>query len=57
MTSKLDRKDLKDILSRVVQRLKKEQAPQQGCMFGDGGCDVTTLYAVGEEGGAWTALS
>ncbi len=50
MTSKLDRKDLKDILSRVVQRLKKEQAPQQGCMFGDGGCDVTTLYAVGEEG-------
>jgi len=45
----MDRTELKDILRRVIERLKEEQAPQQGCMFGDGACDGTTLYGVGEE--------
>jgi hypothetical protein len=48
----MSREDLKDIISRVLDRLQNE-APQPACLFSDGPCDspcdVTTRYAVGEE--------
>ncbi len=47
----MDRDDLKEIIIRVIEELEDEQSPQPACVYGDGGgCDVTTLYAVGEEG-------
>jgi hypothetical protein len=48
----MSREDLKDIIARVVDRLQTE-APKPACIFGDNcdnSCDVTTYYAVGEEG-------
>ncbi len=48
----MSREDLKDIISRVLDRLQNE-APQPACLFADSpcdSCDVTTRYAVGEEG-------
>ena len=48
----MSREDLKEIISRVVARLQ-EQAPRPACLWGDDvqkPCDVTTYYAVGEEG-------
>ncbi len=49
----MNREELKEILERIVNKM--EDAPQTGCIFGDGGCDentcdLTTFYAVGEEG-------
>ncbi len=50
----MSREDLKDIISRVLDRLQNE-APTPACLFGDqpscdDNCDMTTRYAVGEEG-------
>ncbi len=46
----MSREDLKDIIRRVLDRLQDE-APTPACLFGDAPeCDVTTYYAVGEEG-------
>ncbi len=46
----MNRKELKEILERIVDKM--EQAPQPACIFGDEvePCDMTTKYAVGEEG-------
>ena len=48
----MDRKDLKEVIVRVIERLnEQDDTPKTACVFGDGGrCDMTTLYAVGEEG-------
>jgi hypothetical protein len=50
----MSRDDLKDILCRVIENLSNDEAPEAGCLFGDQSdpdpCDVTTRYAVGEEG-------
>ena len=50
----MSRNELKEIIARVIVRLENE-APKPGCIFGDcdnscDACDVTTYYAVGEEG-------
>lgn len=51
----MSREDLKEIISRVVARLE-EEAPKPACFFSDNPCDqcdecdITTFYAVGEEG-------
>lgn len=46
----MSRDDLKEIIVRVIEELEDDQAPLPACaFFGDGGCDVTTRYAVGEE--------
>ena len=55
MTNKdqTDRKDLKEIICRVIDKVNTEdEAPVAGCLFGDtcDSCDVTTRYAIGEEG-------
>lgn len=45
----MSRKDLKEIIARVIAQL--EDPPKPACFFGDApDCDVTTYYAVGEEG-------
>lgn len=49
----MKREELKELIQRVLVELNKEpeQAPRPACVYGDGGgCDATTLYAVGEEG-------
>ena len=51
----MSRNDLKDIIARVIVRLEDE-APKSACIFSDNSCDtcdacdVTTRYAIGEEG-------
>jgi len=54
----MSRKDLKDIIARVIVRLENE-APSTSCIFSDHSCDTcdtcdtcdyTTRYAIGEEG-------
>ncbi len=51
------RDDLKEIILRVIERTEHtgdtdDGAPAAGCLFKDAPdpCDVTTFYAVGEEG-------
>lgn len=46
----MNREELKEILERIVTKM--EEAPQPACIFGDDvdPCDVTTKYAIGEEG-------
>ena len=51
----MSKQDLREIIVRVLDRMHEEsdqaQAPTTACVYGDGGgCDMTTLYAVGEEG-------
>ena len=54
----MTREDLKEVISRVIERMSDEQqcTPTPGCIYsdapqcGDNSCDVTTYYAVGEEG-------
>ena len=51
----MTRDDLKDIIVRVIDRMDEtDEAPAAGCLFCDqkdpDPCDVTTFYAVGEEG-------
>ena len=46
----MTREDLKEIITRVLERIQDdEEAPKPACLFGDT-CDATTRYAVGEEG-------
>lgn len=46
----MNRDELKEIIIRVIETLDDE-SPLPACVYGDGGgCDMTTLYAVGEEG-------
>lgn len=51
----MSRNDLKEIIARVVERLA-EDTPKPACLYSDSscdtcdGCDMTTRYAVGEEG-------
>ena len=47
----MSRNELKEIIARIIVRLEDE-APKPGCIFGDcdAACDVTTKYAIGEEG-------
>jgi hypothetical protein len=50
----MSRNELKDIIARVIVRLENE-APKPACLFNDNPpdpdpCDMTTRYAVGEEG-------
>jgi hypothetical protein len=56
----MNREDLKDIIKRVLENLQQDQnsnSPTTACLFYDkppcdncDKCDVTTYYAVGEEG-------
>ena len=52
----MSRDDLKEIIVRVIERMDdgSAEAPATGCFFHDkpapDPCDVTTFYAVGEEG-------
>jgi hypothetical protein len=53
----MSREDLKDIIKRVLENLQQDQdsdSPTTACIFYDkppcDNCDVTTRYAVGEEG-------
>ena len=51
----MTREELKEIIHAVIDRLAEPadgEAPQPACIFGDDPtpCDVTTEYAVGEEG-------
>lgn len=52
----MSRDELKEIIRAVVDKLhdeeqKERETPSAACIWGDGGgCDVTTKYAVGEEG-------
>lgn len=49
----MDRKDLKEIIKRVIERVQREQkAPRPACLYGDNNPPPgpTTMYAVGEEG-------
>ena len=49
----MSRNDLKEIIARVIVVLEND-APKPGCIFDDEpcdqACDMTTRYAVGEEG-------
>jgi hypothetical protein len=47
----MNREELKEIIGRIVEKLE-EEAPRPACIFGDSGgdCDMTTRYAIGEEG-------
>ena len=52
----MGREELIEVIRRVVERVEalqedeqSQSAPSSGCTFGDGICDVTTLYALGEE--------
>lgn len=50
----MNREELKEILERIVSKM--EEAPKTACIWGDDACDqnpdcdMTTFYAVGEEG-------
>ena len=50
----MSRDELKDIIKKIVEKI--ENSPETACLFGDNpcdtcdNCDVTTRYAVGEEG-------
>ena len=52
----MDREELKEIIHSILDKLKnvKQEAPKAACFFrddtGDSPCDVTTRYAIGEEG-------
>lgn len=49
----MTREELKEILSRIIDKLQepaREDAPPPACIFNDAPCDVTTRYAVNEEG-------
>jgi len=54
----MTRDELREIISRITKTIG-ERTPETACLFFDGGCkdtpckdacDVTTYYAVGEEG-------
>ncbi len=48
----MDREDLKDIIVRVLEKLRREppdQSPVAACVFDDESCDTTTRYAIDEE--------
>ena len=50
----MTRDELKEIISRITKTME-ERTPEAACLFGDGACqddscDVTTYYAMGEEG-------
>ena len=48
----MDRADLVEIIRRVIEKVKAE-APEPACLFYsdyNDNCDVTTRYAIGEEG-------
>lgn len=48
----MTRAELKEIIAKVIKKLKEKgaSAPIPACLYGDAPCDVTTEYAVGEEG-------
>ena len=50
----MNRDDLKEVICRVIDALQQGDTPTPGCIFGDhpcdNPCDITTHYAVGEEG-------
>ena len=52
----MNRDELKEVICRIIDQLQDEEAPTPGCIFhdapepGPGNCDMTTYYAVGEEG-------
>ncbi len=49
----MTKEELKEIICAVIERMQDqadEAAPEPACIFGDDPCDVTTFYAVGEEG-------
>jgi len=48
----MTRSELKEIITKVIKKLeeKGKTAPTPACLYGDAPCDVTTFYAVGEEG-------
>jgi hypothetical protein len=49
----MNRTEIKEIVCKVLEKLQQErdEQPETACVYGDGGgCDMTTLYAVGEEG-------
>ena len=52
----MTREDLKDIIVRVIDNMNDDNAPACACLFSDNQCDdnpqcdITTYYAVGEEG-------
>jgi hypothetical protein len=45
----MSRNELKEIIARIIVRLESE-APKPACLFTDNECDMTTKYAIGEEG-------
>jgi hypothetical protein len=48
----MDRRELKEIIQRVIEQVKKDKAaPQPACLYGDNQPPPgpTTMYAVGEE--------
>ena len=47
----MTRQELKEIIIDVMEQLEEPcEAPKPACLFSDNPCDVTTFYAVGEEG-------
>ncbi len=48
----MDREDLKDVIQRVLDKLRQapaDERPIPACVFDDGPCDTTTRYAIDEE--------
>ncbi|MFH2007490.1 MAG: hypothetical protein ABI333_12970 [bacterium] len=50
----MTRTELKEVICRVIDKMQQrdDDAPAAGCLFADtcDNCDVTTRYAIGEEG-------
>ncbi len=53
----MTREDLKDIITQVAKKMQdvaQPETPLTACLFGDENscdtCDITTEYAIGEEG-------
>ena len=49
--TKMERKELKEIIKRVIDQVKQAStAPKPACLYGDKTPGPTTEYSVGEEG-------